>query len=295
MNRTRTIRIVAAALIALNCALSAAVAASPFNMAYVEVNDHELSNVGCFKRPTDNKPFFDIASIFAANINGADPNNPQIYFNPQVDRLLNRTSQVKDLQDKGIKVLLTLLGNHQRAGWSGINQPSAAIAFADRIADTVQEYGLDGIDIDDEYSRYDSVYPASMIMIAEALAQNPKFEGKLISKALFRDRDVFLASFNNQKLADFLSFGSEMSYDYADARARLNPYLQYGMTKSALAIGLNASSQPALGARLASEAMRNGYGGVMVYNVNRNSAAYLSEISKVEFGRAVNVEQNCLR
>jgi hypothetical protein len=295
MSHTSSIPLVAAALLVFNGGLGAAFAASPFNMAYIEVNDHALSNVACYKRPTDNKPFFDIASIFAANINGTDPNRPEIYFNPQVDRLLNQTTQVKDLQGKGVKVLLTLLGNHQRAGWSGIDQPAAATAFADRIADTVQKYGLDGIDIDDEYSNYDAVYPASTVMIAEALAQNPKFKGKLISKALFQDGDVFTASFNNKKLANFLSLGSEMSYDYPDVRARLGPYVQYGMAKSALAIGLNTSGAPASGAKLASEAIKGGYGGVMVYNVNKNSAAYLSEISKVEFGRAVNVEPNCLR
>src|SRR5260370_18510365 len=259
MNRISALHVVAAVLFMLNGGLSTSVAANPFNMAYVEVNNNELSNVGCYRRPSDNEPFFDRVSIFAANISGADPNAPQIYFNAQVDRLLNQTTEVKELQGKGIKVLLHLLGNHQRAGWSGVNQPAAATNFADLLASTAQRYGLDGIDIDDEYSKYDAVNPASTIMIAQALARNPKFKNKLISKALFQDRDVFRASFENKKLADFLSFGSEMSYDRDDTLGRLEPYLRYGMAKSALAIWLNPATDPALGPAMASDATPNGF------------------------------------
>ncbi len=92
-------------------------AATPLNMSYVEVNSNALSNVGCYLRQSNHQPFFAMTSIFAANINGDDPNNPVIYFNPQVHALM-QTSQVKALQNQHIKVLMTLLGNHENAGWS---------------------------------------------------------------------------------------------------------------------------------------------------------------------------------
>ena len=64
------------------------------HMAYVEVNDHDLSNVGCFIHSQSNQPYFDMAGIFAANVNGTDPNHPEIYFNPQVDHVLNHTNSI---------------------------------------------------------------------------------------------------------------------------------------------------------------------------------------------------------
>jgi len=273
---------------------NSAVAQNVLNVAYVEVNDNALSNAGCYKLSKANKPFFDIAAIFAANINGDDPNNPQIFFNRQVTQLLNETQQVKELQSKGIKVLLTLLGNHQNAGWSCIkqDQPNAAKVFADKIADVAQKYGLDGIDIDDEYSKC-TPNPTSMIMIAEALANNPKFKGKILSKALFSDRDVFQGSYKNHKLADFLNYGWEMTYGNDNAAARLNPYLSYGMPKERLAIGVNASQGPA--EKLAAYAKQNGLGGVMVFNVTRNSGTYLSTIASIESNQSVNVDSACLR
>src|SRR5260370_16523228 len=100
MNRISALHVVAAVLFMLNGGLSTSVAANPFNMAYVEVNNNELSNVGCYRRPSDNEPFFDRVSIFAPNISGADPTAPQIYFNAQVHRLLNPTTALTDLQDK---------------------------------------------------------------------------------------------------------------------------------------------------------------------------------------------------
>jgi hypothetical protein len=275
-------------------ATGAAQAQQVFNTAYVEVNDNALANAGCYLLSNDRVPFFDMAAIFAANINGDDPNDPQIHFNPQVSHLLNQTRQVEELQSKGIKVVLTLLGNHQNAGWSCITQPGAADKFAARIAGVVQTYGLDGIDIDDEYSKCRS-NSTSMLMIVDALARNPGFSGKILSKALFRDQDVFRATYNNRQLADFLDYGWEMSYGYPDLAARLQPYLNHGMSKDSLAIGISVRNPPAVGVTLADNAIRNGIGGVMVYNVSRDSRAYLSEISRIEFGQDVVVAANCLR
>ena len=86
------------------------------NVAYVETNTNALSNVSCFVQSDTKKPFFDTAVIFAANIHGTDPNKPTIYLNPQDSKLLNDTKQISSLQKKGIKVLVTLLGDHQNSG-----------------------------------------------------------------------------------------------------------------------------------------------------------------------------------
>ena len=66
--------------ISLGCCLAANSQASDFSVfnqgmdgssqhkvAYVEVNDHDIADVGCFME--HGKPLFDMAIIFAANIN----------------------------------------------------------------------------------------------------------------------------------------------------------------------------------------------------------------------------------
>ena len=78
------------------------------NMAYVEVNNHSLSNAGCFINKQTQKPYFDMVSIFAANIDAKDkknqdPNQPTLAFNSQVTATLN-SGQVQQLQKQGIKI-----------------------------------------------------------------------------------------------------------------------------------------------------------------------------------------------
>ncbi|EKD70430.1 MAG: hypothetical protein ACD_46C00535G0003 [uncultured bacterium] len=265
---------------------------NPFNMAYVEVNDHKLSNVGCYIRADNGANFFHMVSIFAANINGKDPNQPVIYFNPQVDTLLNHTNQVDVLQKKGIKVLLTLLGNHENAGWACMTDVNAIQRFADEIVKTVNYYHLDGIDIDDEYSRCATNF-TSMIKLTKAIKNHPGFKGKILSKALFSDRAYFEATDNGDKLADFLDYGWEMSYSYRDYANRLNQYTKLGMKKENLALGVSVNGFGNANAE-ATFIMKNNFGGVMVYNVGNNSQNYLSSISNVEYGTNVQAIPNCL-
>jgi GH18 family chitinase len=279
---------------ALAIVLAARSAFAQMNVAYVEVNDNALSNAGCYTLAGNKTPFFNMAMIFAANINGDDPNRPEVFFNPQVTRLLNETAQVKELQGKGVKVSLTLLGNHKNAGWSCVSQPNAAKDFADKIADVAQKYGLDGIDIDDEYSNC-SANDASMIMIAKALVGNAKFKGKILSKALFNDTQLFQATSSDGKLADFLNYGWEMTYGAPSARSRLQPYLSNGMSKSKLAIGLDAGGPVSGAEMLTTEVKQSGFAGVMVYNVSRKSGSYLSAIGRKEYNQGVNVDSVCLR
>ena len=47
-------------------------------------------------------------------------------------------------------VLLSVLGNHQGAGFANFTSFAQADAFAAQLADAVTTYGLDGIDFDDE-------------------------------------------------------------------------------------------------------------------------------------------------
>ncbi|MFI2609403.1 endo-beta-N-acetylglucosaminidase H [Kitasatospora sp. NPDC018619] len=134
---------------------SGAPKSGPLMTAYVEVNDNSIANAGRYVLAKDGSNVFDIALVFAANINHDDQKGTYLGFNPHVQDVLDNAGKlIKPLRDKGIRVLLSVLGNHQGVGFANFpDQPSAA-AFADQLAAAVTRYGLDGIDFDDEYADY---------------------------------------------------------------------------------------------------------------------------------------------
>lgn len=264
------------------------------NMAYVEVNSNAFKNVGCYIDSDSKKSFFEIASVFAANINGDNPNEPVIYLNDNVIAALE-SDIIKDLHAKGIKIVVTLLGNHQNAGWSCMTDEKAAYAFADKIVNLVNQYNVDGIDIDDEYSTC-SINTYSMIMMAKAIKSHPGYQGKLLTKALFHDQAYFHANYQGHVLSEYLDYGWEMSYGNPDFMKRISPYIEAGMPVSHLMVGAWTSymfpNPTAIGRFTAEHALA----GVMIYDVKNSSQAYLTEVSKGLSGRdaTIDVLPNCL-
>jgi hypothetical protein len=90
----------------------------PLAVMYVEVNDANFLNSGCYSLTTG-EPLFDIAIIFAANINyDVQSRRAVLSLNQNVSEVcLNASTYIRPLQEKGIKVLLSILGNHQGAGF----------------------------------------------------------------------------------------------------------------------------------------------------------------------------------
>lgn len=149
---------------------------NPVGVCYVEVNNNNMLNAGSYTLETSGKQLFDIAIIFAGNINyDVSKNRAYISNNNNVTKVLNDVdTYVKPLQQKGIKVLLDLLGNHQGAGISNFPNREAAKDFALQIANTVYTYGLDGVDLDDEYAEYGnnnrgSANDSSFVMLLQEL------------------------------------------------------------------------------------------------------------------------------
>lgn len=126
----------------------------PISVAYVEVNNHQLANVADYSLAGSGAPVFDLGIIFAANIN-YDGTAAYLFCNDQVQATLDHAAdQIRPLQHRGIKVLLSILGNHQGAGFANFDDQESATAFAQQLADIVARYDLDGIDFDDEYAEY---------------------------------------------------------------------------------------------------------------------------------------------
>lgn len=113
--------------------------------------------------------FIDVVQLWAATIRKDASGYPSVYFNSWLAPLMaNRNTYIKPLQDAGIKVVLTLMGD-----WQGIGVCNLSAEQADRFADllvyVVDAYGLDGIDFDDEYANYTTLVNGSYGRVIQAL------------------------------------------------------------------------------------------------------------------------------
>jgi glycosyl hydrolase family 18 (putative chitinase) len=256
----------------------------PVSVAYVEVNNNSMLNVGKYTLANGGGNVFDIGVIFAANINyDTVKKSAYLYFNPNVQRVLdNVATQVRPLQAKGIKVTLSILGNHQGAGFANFPSKPAAEAFAKQLSDAVTKYGLDGIDFDDEYTEYGNngtgqPNASSFVYLVSAL--RTAMPNKLVTL------------YNIGPSASRLSFGGvdiTSKFNYA-----WNPfYGTWGVPNIALpktklspaAIEINATPT-STAASLAKRTVSEGYGVYLTYNLGASDAhTYISTFTKELYG-----------
>ena len=134
-------------------------------VAIVEVNDHLLANVNCYL-DQNGRPVIDLALPFAANMN-IDPTTGKAYvsYNPEWQAMLNNGT-FRTVQAAGIPVGLSILGNHDAAGWSNFANLADATDFAQLVAIQVRQHGFSAVLSDDEYSNYVSnADPNSYVMV----------------------------------------------------------------------------------------------------------------------------------
>lgn len=125
---------------------------TPKVVAYIEVNDTNPLNAGSYMM--GGKAFFDIVEIFAPNIRKDSDGDPAVWFNDNVTAIMSNVDKyIRPLQAKGIKVVLTMLGDHQGIGFCNLTDKQAEI-YASILAYVVEHYGVDGIGFDDEYADY---------------------------------------------------------------------------------------------------------------------------------------------
>lgn len=121
------------------------------NVVYLEVNNTNPLNLLEYKLE-DGTPFFDVAILFAANIN-YDSSSDRVYLhnNPNVQALLDQTEvYIQPLRKAGIEVQLGLLPNWTPAGLVNLSVDGCEM-FAYDVASACAEYGLDGASMDEEY------------------------------------------------------------------------------------------------------------------------------------------------
>lgn len=121
----------------------------------IEVNNTNPLQTQNFRLGKSNKYLFDAVILFSSNVNFSKRDNEvYIHNNDNVQAILNNWDHyIKPLKEKGIKVLLSLLGNHDGSGLANMSDERCRL-FAQAIADTLDKYQLDGVFLDDEYSEY---------------------------------------------------------------------------------------------------------------------------------------------
>ncbi|WP_394938049.1 endo-beta-N-acetylglucosaminidase H [Psychromicrobium sp. YIM B11713] len=257
----------------------------PTSVVYIEVNNNSMLNAGKYTLSNGGDKVFDVAVIFAANINyNTSTQKAYLYFNDQVTAVLNDAqNQIKPLQDKGIKVLLSILGNHQGAGFANFPSQAAAADFADQLANAVTTYGLDGIDFDDEYTEYGNngtgqPNASSFYYLVTAL-RNKLGSGKLITL------------YDIGPSADRLSYAGNSIADTFDYS--WNPY--YGTwsdprgpssksRRSPAAVQINSTSTTTA-ANFAQRTVNEGYGVYLTYDLGGgNSSSYISSFTQKLYG-----------
>jgi hypothetical protein len=255
----------------------------PVSTAYVEVNSYSIANVGKYVLASNGANVFDIAIIFAANIN-YNGKSAYLYFNPHVKATLdNAATEIAPLQAKGIKVLLSVLGNHQGAGFANFATQATAGVFAGQLASAVTKYGLDGIDFDDEYADYGTngtPQPNAWSFPYLVRSLRNHLPNKIISLYFIGPSSTTL-SYNG------IVVGKLLNYSW-------NPY--YGswgvpavpdMTKAQLApAAIDIQGTPASTATsLAKQTVSGGYGAYNTYNLpNTNVSQYLSSFTQPLYG-----------
>lgn len=125
----------------------------------MEVNDTNPLNNLRYTLKNSGKYMVDALVMFSGNINYDESQQKVIFFpNDNVQAILDNSEKyLKPLKDAGMKVIMGVMCNHDRACISNLNAESAKI-FAQEIKALCDAYDLDGIFWDDEYCS--PIYPA---------------------------------------------------------------------------------------------------------------------------------------
>lgn len=241
---------------------------TPVVTVYIETNDTNPLNAGDYF-DENGEPFFDIVELFASNIHKETVDGqvrPTLYLNDKLTPILEDegpASYVRPLQDLGIKVLLTVLGDWQGIGVANMNDTQAD-QFAEILAYAVEKYGLDGIGFDDEYSDYSGTLVSGSF-------------GNIITKLrakLPADKLITVFAYGNIGQIDSAA-GALIDYAYTNFTYWNGTPAISGVTKDRWApCAYNLGStfySTSLIQLYAKKAKDEGYGAIMTFNLRRSS------------------------
>ena len=119
---------------------------------WIEVNNTNPLNMLQFETE-DGRLLTDYVVFFAYNINyNKETGEVYVFSNPQCQYILDHYDEVvRPLRERGIKVIISILGNHDESGLAQLSDTGCR-DFAQKVAAIVNGYGFDGVNYDDEYS-----------------------------------------------------------------------------------------------------------------------------------------------
>lgn len=138
----------------------------------MQINDTNPLNNLSYTLRSSGKPLVDVLILFSANINyNEETGRVYINNNENIRAVLdNREKYLKPLQDRGIKVVLSILGNHDKSGVANLSESTAKL-FAQECKAICDAYQLDGIMLDDEYSNYGQPSPGFVSPSSQAVGR----------------------------------------------------------------------------------------------------------------------------
>lgn len=170
------------------------------NIQFLEVNrDNPLNLLEILRE--DGKLFFDALVLFSANVNyDAGTGRVYLYNNENIQFLLdNSESYLRPLQNRGIKVYLCVMGNHDAAGVCQLSDIGAK-DFARELAITCNRYGLDGAAFDDEWSDMPDGSNPLLTTPSDMAGSRLLYE----SKNAMPDKDIVIYTARSGKLSMFM-------------------------------------------------------------------------------------------
>ena len=210
-----------------------------------------------------------------------------LYNNPQVQAVLDdAANQIRPLQAKGIKVLLSILGNHQGVGISNFRTQAAAADFANQLRDAVARYGLDGVDLDDEYADYGKngqPQPNSQSIGWLITALRTNLPNKLVTFYNYGPASTYLSS-----LIGGSNAGAKLDYAWNAVYDTYRAPGVRGLTKPKLApAAVDIPTTPQSDAvSFAKRTVSDGYGAYMTYDLpGDDRSAYISAITQALYGQ----------
>lgn len=225
------------------------------------------------------KYLFDAVVLFSSNINYSQKEDVvYLHNNENVEPiLLHADKYIKPLKEKGIKVLLSILGNHDCSGICNLG-PERSKAFAQAIADTCAKYNLDGVFFDDEYSNYGTQGTAKgFVQNSYSAASRFIYD---VKQAIGPDRWTViyrwggissLVAVDGHNPGEYLDFVLS-NYNVNTDQARFYP----GITKAQQGVNSISMNSPWSVESNMQFVRKQKYGALLVYNLTPYNSSYTS-------------------
>ena len=246
----------------------------------MEVNDANPLHNLCYTLKESKKYVFDQVVLFSGNINyNAESGEVYNYNNENVQHLLDyKEKYLKPLQEKGMKVILGILGNHDRSGVANLSK-EGAIKFAQELKAVVDAYGLDGVFFDDEYSNYGD-YPGFVspsIEAASRLCYECKriMPDKLIEVYVY-SRTGSLETVDGHKPGEFIDYALQDYGRYGDLSNNYEGLSPKGMIQASSEFGQGRI----ISMSTAQSIKADGYGGTMVFGLTPQNG-YVTRLNNI--------------